>query len=118
MKAVQNAKPAALQALRHVDLPDPGPPGPGEILVRIRATSLNFHDYLVVTGAIPTREGLIPMSDGAGEIVTVGEGVTDFKNGDLVVSTFFHGGSMATLLMMVLKGCRATAPMVMRASWS
>jgi NADPH:quinone reductase-like Zn-dependent oxidoreductase len=89
MKAIQNASPASLDTLRHVDLADPGAPGPGEILVRIRATSLNYHDYLVVVGAIPTPEGRIPMSDGAGEVLAVGEGVKGFAVGDLVVSTFF-----------------------------
>jgi NADPH:quinone reductase-like Zn-dependent oxidoreductase len=89
MKAIQTTKPASLDTLRFVDLPDPPPPGPGEITVRIRASSLNFHDYLVVTGAIPTPDGRIPMSDGAGEVVAVGEGVRGFAVGDLAVSTFF-----------------------------
>ncbi|MFZ0267948.1 alcohol dehydrogenase catalytic domain-containing protein, partial [Caulobacter sp.] len=89
MKAIQIAAPAGLDALRHVDLPEPGPPGPGEILVRIRASSLNYHDYLVVIGGIPTADGRIPMSDGAGEVLAVGEGVTGFAVGDLAVSTFF-----------------------------
>jgi NADPH:quinone reductase-like Zn-dependent oxidoreductase len=89
MKAIQNAKPASLDTLRYVDLPDPGPPGPGEVLVRIRASSLNYHDYMVVVGGIPTPDGRIPMSDGAGEVLAVGEGVKDFAVGDLAVSTFF-----------------------------
>jgi NADPH:quinone reductase-like Zn-dependent oxidoreductase len=89
MKAIQNAKPASLDTMRHVDLPDPGPPGPGEIQVRIRASSLNYHDYMVVVGGIPTPEGRIPMSDGAGEVLAVGEGVKGLAVGDLVVSTFF-----------------------------
>jgi len=89
MKAIQNAKPASLETMRHVDLADPAPPGPGEILVRVRASSLNYHDYLVVVGAIPTPEGRIPMSDGAGEVVALGEGVKSVAVGDLVVSTFF-----------------------------
>jgi NADPH:quinone reductase-like Zn-dependent oxidoreductase len=89
MKAIQNAKPASLDTMRYVDLPDPAAPGPGEILVRIRASSLNYHDYMVVVGGIPTPEGRIPMSDGAGEVLAVGEGVRGFAVGDLVVSTFF-----------------------------
>jgi NADPH:quinone reductase-like Zn-dependent oxidoreductase len=70
-------------------LPLPEGPGPGEIHVRLRASSLNYHDFAVVTGAIRCREGRIPMSDGAGEVVAVGEGVSSFQLGDLVVSTFF-----------------------------
>jgi NADPH:quinone reductase-like Zn-dependent oxidoreductase len=89
MKAIQNAKPATLDTLKYVDLADPAAPAPGEILVRIRASSLNYHDYLVVVGGIPTSEGRIPMSDGAGEVLAVGAGVKDFATGDLVVSTFF-----------------------------
>lgn len=89
MKAIQNASPARLDTMRYVDLADPGQPGPGEILVRIRASSLNYHDYMVVVGGIPTPEGRIPMSDGAGEVLALGERVRGFAVGDLVVSTFF-----------------------------
>jgi len=64
-------------------------PGPGEISVRIRASSLNFHDYVVVSGAVALHEVRIPMSDGAGEVIAVGEGVDEFAVGDHVVSTFF-----------------------------
>lgn len=88
MKAIRLPKPASLDTLEVVDLPKPEP-GPGQILVRARASSLNFHDYLVVTGAAPTEDGRIPMSDVAGEVEAVGEGVTLFKPGDHVMSTFF-----------------------------
>jgi NADPH:quinone reductase-like Zn-dependent oxidoreductase len=64
-------------------------PGPGEILVRVKASSLNYHDLAVVYGMIPVADGRIPMSDGAGEVVEVGAGVTAFKKGDHVLSTFF-----------------------------
>jgi NADPH:quinone reductase-like Zn-dependent oxidoreductase len=63
-------------------------PGPGEIRVRIRAASLNFRDMLVASGYFPAADGLIPLSDGAGEVVETGAGVTEFKAGDAVVSTF------------------------------
>ena len=65
----------------------------GEVLVRVRASSLNFHDLAVVFGMIPVADGRIPMSDGAGEVVSVGEGVTAFKVGDRVLSTFFPNWS-------------------------
>jgi NADPH:quinone reductase-like Zn-dependent oxidoreductase len=68
--------------------PDPVA-GKGEILVRVRASSLNFHDLAVVYGMIPVADGRIPMSDGAGEVVAVGDGVKAFKTGDKVLSTFF-----------------------------
>ena len=64
-------------------------PKAGEILVRVRASSLNFHDLAVVYGMIPVADGRVPMSDGAGEVVSVGEGVSAFKPGDKVLSTFF-----------------------------
>ncbi|MEP2990733.1 MAG: NAD(P)-dependent alcohol dehydrogenase [Parasphingorhabdus sp.] len=89
MKAIQLKAPASLDNLTLVDLPDPAAPGPGEIAVRLRASSLNYHDYAVVKGMLPTAEDRIPMSDGAGEVTAVGEFVTDFAVGDQVVSTFF-----------------------------
>lgn len=89
MKAIQVKAPASLDTLTLVDLPDPGQPGPGQIRVRLRASSLNYHDFAVVTGMIPAADGRIPMSDGAGDVVAVGEGVSDFAVGDQVVSTFF-----------------------------
>jgi NADPH:quinone reductase-like Zn-dependent oxidoreductase len=66
-------------------------PEAGEITVRIRASSLNYHDYAVVSGMWPPAVPRIPMSDGAGEVVAVGEGVNEFAIGDHVVSTFFPG---------------------------
>lgn len=89
MKAIQSNHPATLESLTLVDLPDPAAPGPGEITVRMRASSLNFHDYAVVMGMLPAADKRIPMSDGAGEVVAVGAGVTDYAVGDAVVSTFF-----------------------------
>ena len=70
---------------------DAGAPGPGEVQVRWQATSLNFHDLLVAQGQIPVPAGRVPMSDGAGEIVAVGDGVDHWQVGDAVMSTFFPG---------------------------
>ena len=70
-------------------MPDPAPPGRGELLVRLRASSLNYHDYMLAIGRIPAKDGLIPMTDGAGEVVAVGDGVEDFRVGDKVISVFF-----------------------------
>lgn len=88
MKVAAVKKPGGPGNLVIEDRPDPTP-GAGEILVRIHASSLNYHDFVVVMGGIPTDDGRIPMSDGAGEVVAVGEGVTKFKAGDKVVSLFF-----------------------------
>ncbi|WP_257450421.1 zinc-dependent alcohol dehydrogenase family protein [Archangium lipolyticum] len=88
MRAIRLRKPGGLERLElgTAELP---PVGKGEIRVRLHASSLNYHDYFVVTGRGPTPDGRIPMSDGAGEVVEVGEGVTGFAPGDRVVSTFF-----------------------------
>ncbi|WP_404364290.1 NAD(P)-dependent alcohol dehydrogenase [Marinobacter sp.] len=89
MKVVTVESPASLDSLSVRDRPAPEKPGPGEVHVRLHASSLNFHDYAVVTGMIPTEGGRIPMSDGAGTVEAVGEGVREFQPGDRVVSTFF-----------------------------
>lgn len=65
------------------------PSGPGEIRVALHASSLNFHDLLVARGDSPTDDGWILMSDGAGVVEAVGEGVVEFKVGDHAVSGFF-----------------------------
>jgi len=64
-------------------------PKAGEITVRLRASSLNYHDFAVVSGMWGPSEQRIPMADGAGEVIAVGEGVSEFVVGDSVVSTFF-----------------------------
>jgi len=88
MQAVRLQKPGGLDKLALVDI-DARDPGPGEIRVRNHASSLNFHDYAVVVGLIAVDEGRIPMSDGAGVVEAVGEGVTGFAVGDRVMSCFF-----------------------------
>ncbi|MFA9200156.1 MAG: NAD(P)-dependent alcohol dehydrogenase [Cypionkella sp.] len=90
MKAIRTgAAPSTLDALTLADLPDPAPPGAGEITVAIRASSLNYHDFAVVSGMIPAPQGRIPLSDGAGEVVAIGPGVTEFAVGDRALSLFF-----------------------------
>ncbi|KOX63996.1 MULTISPECIES: zinc-dependent alcohol dehydrogenase family protein [Pseudomonas] len=64
-------------------------PARGEITVGLRANSLNYHDYAVVSGMWGPSEKRIPMADGAGEVIAVGADVSEFKVGDSVVSTFF-----------------------------
>ena len=89
MKAIRLRQPAGLDNLKLEEMATPGDPGPGEIRVRLRASSLNYHDYLVAVGGIPTPDGRIPMSDGAGEVLALGAGVSEFAVGQKVVSTFF-----------------------------
>ena len=89
MKSVVVQKPGGLENLAIVERDKPQPKA-GEILVRWHATSLNFHDYLVAIGGIPVADGRIPMSDGAGEVIGIGENVYDWKVGDKVMSLFFQ----------------------------
>ncbi len=88
MQAMSLKSPGGIDQLALVEI-EPRPPGPGEVQVAVKATSLNFHDYAVVTGLIPAADGRIPMSDGAGVITAVGEGVSAFSEGDRVISHFF-----------------------------
>lgn len=69
---------------------DPVPaPGRGEVLVRVRATSLNYRDLLAASGTLPgVQPGLIPLSDGAGEVAAIGADVYRVKPGDRVVAAF------------------------------
>ena len=65
-------------------------PGPGEILMQVRASSLNYRDLMVLRGGGrgPTRLGVVPLSDGAGEVIAIGDGVTRVKVGDHVAGCF------------------------------
>lgn len=67
-------------------------PGPGQVLVRIKAASLNYRDLLMVEGSYSKNLPLplIPLSDGAGEVVETGSGVKRWKSGDRVAGTFFQ----------------------------
>lgn len=89
MQAYQIQGTEGLASLNVASLPDPSPKH-GEVLVRIRAVSLNYRDYMNVmgirgvTGPIPR----IPCSDGAGEVVSIGPGVSEWRSGDRVVCPF------------------------------
>src|SRR5215469_3765038 len=72
-------------------------PGPKEVLMRVRASSLNYRDLMVLKGGGrgPTKLGVIPLSDGAGDVEAVGEGVTRVKVGDRIAGCFharWYGG--------------------------
>ena len=92
MKAYEIVGDGGIDALALNERPEPRP-GPGEVLVRVRASSINFRDLMTVLD--PAPRGIvyprIPNSDGAGEVVEIGPGVSLFKAGDKVCGTFFQG---------------------------
>ena len=77
--------------LHPIDLPAPQPE-PGKVLIKVHAVSLNYRDLMVVKGLYNTKMALprIPCSDGAGEVVAIGEGVTRVKVGDRVCGIFMQ----------------------------
>src|SRR5262245_41417503 len=80
-----------LENLRLRDLPEPRP-GPNDVLVRLRAASLNYRDLLIVDGGYGSAQrthNLIPLSGGAGEIAEIGSEVTIWQPGDRVVGALF-----------------------------
>ncbi|AXR07382.1 zinc-dependent alcohol dehydrogenase family protein [Salinimonas sediminis] len=90
MKQVTIATPEqGLEGLKVSETAPPPEPGAGEIMVNIKATSLNYHDYGVASGTMKPTPGRVVMSDGAGVVTAVGEGVCEFAKGDNVVSVFF-----------------------------
>ncbi|WP_230487619.1 NAD(P)-dependent alcohol dehydrogenase [Novosphingobium sp. ES2-1] len=76
--------------LDETDIPQPGP---GEVLVRVRACSLNYRDQIIPLGFYMggvVQQDTVPLSDGAGEIAAAGEGVASLKVGDRVAGIFFQ----------------------------
>ena len=68
-----------------------GQPGPGQVLVKVKASSLNFHDNVNLMGLLPGPWPRVPMSDGAGEVVTLGPGVDGWRVGERVMGAFHPG---------------------------
>src|SRR4051812_17709431 len=92
MKAIRIHQLGGPEGLRVDDLPEPVP-GPGEVAVRVRACSLNYRDLMMVQGVYNPKIALpaVPLSDGAGEVASVGPGVTRLKPGDRVAAAFMPG---------------------------
>ena len=92
MRAYQLPKGGAgVDALAVVDRPVPKPQY-RQVLVKVAACSLNYRDLGITRGTyrMPVRENVVPLSDGAGEVVEVGPGVTRVKTGDKVAGCFFQ----------------------------
>ncbi|MGE4432257.1 MAG: NAD(P)-dependent alcohol dehydrogenase [Sphingobium sp.] len=88
MRGIRIGDPGGPATLQVRALPIPPPPGPGEIAVRLAATSLNYHDWRVCSDDSDTFAGRIPMADGAGVVEAIGAGVDEFRVGDRVISVF------------------------------
>jgi len=82
-----------LEHLNVEERPEPVP-GPGEVVVHIKAVSLNYRDLMVATGRYSrgARYRLVPLSDGTGEIAAIGSGVKSWGAGDRVATSFSQGG--------------------------
>jgi len=90
MYAIQLVEPS-LSSFRRTSLPDPEP-GPGDVLIRLRAAALNYIDVAVATGSFPGATlPMVPVADGAGEVVALGAGVTNVARGDRVIPHFMPG---------------------------
>jgi NADPH:quinone reductase-like Zn-dependent oxidoreductase len=92
MKSVELQGKVGVDSLTLVEKPESAP-GPGQVLVQVRAVSLNYRDFMMVAGMYNPRLSLpmVPCSDGAGEVVAVGPRVASLRVGDRVMGTFFQG---------------------------
>jgi NADPH:quinone reductase-like Zn-dependent oxidoreductase len=91
LKCYEIQGPNGVDGLALVDKPVPKP-GAGEVLVRLKAATLNYRDLLTIKGGYGSRQKfpLVPVSDGAGVIETIGADVRGFATGDRVIGSFFQ----------------------------
>src|ERR1700681_1955455 len=109
MRVYQLDRPGSVDGLVLTERSVPSP-AVGELLVRVRASSLNFRDLMIINGQypIPVSSGRVPVSDGAGEVVAVGLGVTRFKVGDRGINSFFpnwFGGTFNAMPQQYVVDC-------------
>ena len=115
MKAYELQATGSLDGLKWVDRPEPVA-AHGEIVVCVQAASLNYRDLLVMQGAYGRATlPLTPLSDGAGEVVAIGAGVTRWQPGDRVMGTFFPNwlsGPIDSDVMQAARGGGSTHGML------
>jgi NADPH:quinone reductase-like Zn-dependent oxidoreductase len=106
MKAIQLTAPSR-DAFRRAELPDPAPAA-GQVLVRMRAATLNYLDVAIATGNFPAPAfPLVPVADGAGEIAALGEGVSGWAVGERVIPHFmpnWQGGGITPHHVAAMRG--------------
>jgi len=106
MKAFEISSPGAIDNLQLVERPLPQP-GPRQVLIKVKAASLNYRDLGVIKRGMPGRSGaMVPLSDGAGEVTAVGAGVSRVKVGERVAGIFNQNwiGGEAPAVSAVLGG--------------
>jgi NADPH:quinone reductase len=93
MKALLSNEPGGPETLRISEVPEPRP-GPGELLVRVRACSINFPDVLIIEDKYQLRpqRPFAPGGEIAGEVIGAGEGVTGWSSGDRLIAALGFGG--------------------------
>ena len=109
MHAYEFTDAISAESLQLVERPDPAP-GPHDIVIRMRAAALNFRDLAMMRGNyhINVSPPLIPLSDGAGDVIAIGKDVTRFRIGDVVCPTYLpdwhHGPIKADCIRRRLGG--------------
>jgi NADPH:quinone reductase len=100
MRALLSREPGGPETLRIEELPDP-PPGPGELLVRVHAASINYPDVLIIEDKYQLKppRPFAPGSEIAGEVEAVGEGVQGWSAGDRIIAATGYGGLVEKIVI-------------------
>ena len=100
MKALLSHEPGGPETLRLEELPDPAP-GPGELLVRVRACAMNFPDVLIIEDKYQLKppRPFAPGGEIAGEVISIGEGVDGWSIGDRLIAALGFGGLAEQVLV-------------------
>lgn len=90
LKAYEVTSITGIDGIRGTEVRKPAP-GPGQVHIRVHAASLNYRDLMIINGLYgEVRPPFVPLADGAGEIIGLGEGVDQWKIGDRVTSIYFQ----------------------------
>jgi NADPH2:quinone reductase len=100
MRALLSIEPGGPETLRVEDVPDPVP-GPGDLLVRVRACAINFPDVLIIEGKYQLRppRPFAPGSEIAGEVEAMGDGVEGWSTGDRLIAATGFGGLVEKIVI-------------------